>query len=208
MFSKLLSWFDYIKTEKANLRGKSEIFNYYEEDLQSNYLSAVSSSLSAHSDSEKLRGLERALSGFPDFVQSCFKTTGDLPPVVPCRDMLPELYMRYGRWSDAEKVIRLCISCGAYGHTEYSDNQDHEGCWIPESGDEELLSLNLRKEAASSALSYLAENPGTLQSKIYKVPVLSSVDHDALVWFCRSSHQIRKEKDGKTNRLYIAERSI
>lgn len=208
MFSKLLSCLGLIKTEKAHSHRESDTFNYYEEDLQYNYLSVVSSSLSAHGDSEKLCGLERALSGFPAFVRSCFKTTGDLPPVVPCRDMLPELYMRYGRWSDAEKVIRLCISCGAYGHTEYRDSQDHEGRWIPESGNEELVSLKLRKQAAFAALAYLAENPGTQQSKIYKAPVLSSVDHDALVWFCRSSHQLRKEKDGKTNRLYIAEKSI
>ena len=178
--------------------------DYYEELPMYDYVSKSAHAMEAHGDLEKMHQLEAQLKGFPSFVRASFANDGDLPPVVPCRDMLPELYMRFGRWGDAENVIMLCISCGAYGHTEDKGSRDHNGKWVSESGDEQLALLNQRREAASAALSYLADNPGSLQSKIYKVPALSGVDHDALVWFCRSSHQIRKEKDGKTNRLYIA----
>jgi len=150
-------------------------------------------------DAEKLRRLEPLLPDFPSFIRFYFIENRNLPDTIYCRDALPELYMRYGMWEKAEKVIRLCISCKAYGHTEYTENHKQ---WIAASGAEELEQLQQRHEAADALLAYLAKNPGQLQNKVYKLPALAAIDHEALVWFCRNSHQIRKEKDGKTNRLY------
>lgn len=172
------------------------------------YLVAAASAhaLEAHSDMEKLNLLEQQLPAFHSFVSSCMERDGELPPFVPVRDTLPELYMRYGMWKKAEDAIRLCIMHNAYGYTEYRDKHDHTGHWVstPEQGTAALESMHLRRTAAKSTLIYLSNNPGTLQNKIYKVPTLSSVDHDSLVWFCKNSHQICKEKDGKSNRLFIA----
>lgn len=154
-------------------------------------------------DAEKLRLLERLLPDFPLFIRLSFEQDSSLPPLVPCRDTLPELYMRFGKWDEAESVIRLCIAQKAYGYTEYDHlNNAH---WFPESAEIELINLKLRRAASDVALAYLSENPGILQNKIYKVPELADVDHESLIWFCRNSHQIHKEKEGKTNRLFVAE---
>lgn len=172
-------------------------------DALSPYMSLSSQIMEARGDEEKLRLCRLALAEFPNFVSRSFALDGDLPPVVLVRDLMPELLMRYGLWEEAEDVIRLCISCGSYGHTEYQ-GQGQKGVWIQENGDPALYSLSCRHSAADALLSYLRSNPGTLQRTVYKIPELSSCDHDALVWFCRLSHQIRKEKAGKTNRLYVA----
>ena len=172
------------------------------------YLVAAASAhaLEARGDMEKLNLLEQQLPAFRSFVSSCMERDGELPPFVPVRDTLPELYMRYGMWEKAEGVIHLCTMNSDYGYNEYRNEHDHTGHWVskPEQGEEALKSMHLRRTAAESTLTYLSNNPGTLQSKIYRVPILASVDHDSLVWFCKNSHQIRKEKDGKSNRLFIA----
>ena len=169
------------------------------------FVSRSAHALEVKGDAEKLRGLLDVYPGFRSFVKDAFRADGELPPLVPCRDVLPELLMRFGRWAEAEGVIRECISLRAYGHTEYRDSRDHNGFWVEESGDAEIKTLRLRRAVADGALAFLTENPGVLQSKIYKQPSLSGLDHDALVWFCRSSHQIRKVKAEKTNKLYPAE---
>lgn len=170
------------------------------------FTSSSSKALNVKGDLETLHQLEQLLPNFASFVKASFNSDGELPPYVPCRDTLPELYMRYGLWEKAENVICLCISVGAYGHTEYRNSHDNKGHWVadPQTGENALEFLRQRHDASDAALAYLDKNPGTLQSKIYKIPALSGVNHDALVWFCRNSHQIRKEKDGKTNRLYAA----
>lgn len=192
---------------KEQSQGPDFSADFYEESPLYGFTSASVHALDAHGDAEKLRQLERLLPEFASFVESSFKADGDLPPVVPVRDSLPWLYARFGEWKKAENVIRLCISCGAYGSTEYRNSRDHKGHWVaaPEVGEGNLIFLQQCQKAAEAAIAYLAENPGTLQSKIYKIPALSEVDHDALVWFCRNSHQLRKEKDGKSNRLYVSE---
>lgn len=184
--------------KQTQTKGTSFPVNYPEGTSLYNFISASSDALNARGDSEKLRQLENLLPAFATFVKDSFNRDGNLPPYVPCRDILPELYMRYGEWEKAEHVIRLCMSCGAYGC------MNNTGRWMPETGDTELSTLYERYIAADAALSYLSENPGTIQSKMYKISSLSEVNHDALVWFCRYSHQIQKEKDGKSNRLYVA----
>lgn len=199
----LFDWLNRLAKPGKN-QGASFSADYHEESPLYGFASASAHALEATGDAEKMRQLERQLPGLASFVKSSFAADGELPPYVPCRDTLPELYMRFGEWEKAEGVVRLCISCGAYGHTEYRNSRDHNGHWVSESGDDVFSALRLRHAAADAALSYLSKNPGTVQSKIYKIPALSEVDHDALVWFCRYSHQVRKEKDGKSNRLYVA----
>lgn len=155
-------------------------------------------------DRMRIQELEQEFLSLKSFIQSYMEMDGGLPPCVPCRDSLPELYMRYGEWDKARQVICMCISYGAYGYTEYRNKNDHNGHWVAESGENELLNLRMCHEAADAVLAYLSKNPGTLQNKIYKIPDFATVNHDALVWFCRNSHQIRKEKDGKTNRLFVS----
>lgn len=151
------------------------------------FLSLSQQILEARGDDEKLRLCEQALPLLPAFVKSCMKQDGELPPLVACRDYAPELYMRSGEWEKARQSITLCTLCGAYSDGE---------------GGSMLALLTLRKSAAAATLAFLRVTPGALQSGIYKNPALAALDHDALVWFCRSSRQIRKEKEGKTNRLF------
>ncbi len=186
--------------DKVRSRIPSFSFDHYEISPSYSFVSASVRAMYAHGDTEKLRQLEEQLPGLVSFVRSSLACDGELPPYVPCRDSLPELYMRFGKWEKAEQVIRLCMSCGAYGYTD-----EKTGRWVSESGDAYLSTVRIRRLAADAALSFLSANPGTVQSKMYKIPALSQIDHDALVWFCRNSHQVRKEKDGKSNRLYVAE---
>ena len=202
---KSMGLFDWLKSLKK-LDGVGDFsVDYHEESPLYDFVSDSVRAVEASGDVEKLRQLEKLLPGLTSFVKSSFESDGELPPYVPCRDTLPELYMRFGEWEKAEGVVGLCVSCGAYGHIEYRNNRGHKGHWVPESGEDVLSAGRLCHAAADAALLYLSENPGTIQSKIYKIPALSGVDHDSLVWFCRYSHQVRKEKDGKSNRLYIAE---
>jgi hypothetical protein len=191
-------------SESATPQNHTNIFEFKEKPLQADYFNSIRSFANARGDEEKISELEKSLPSFKSFVSYSFKNGGELPPGVPYRDTLPELYMRRGDWAKAEQVIRLCISIGAYGYTDYSKNQ--EGIWVSDSenGEDQLSMLQERGDASVAALQYLSRNPGTLQKDIYKIPELSSCDRDALMWFCRSSHQIRKEKEGKTNRLYLS----
>ena len=159
--------------------------------------------LTIKGDENKLRLCRFLLPELPAFVSRCFKQDGELPPVVSVRDYMPELLMRFGEWSEAEATVQLCISCGAYGHMEYKNNSSD--CWVAETGETELTSITLRRSAAEAAIAYISKNPGTFQNKIYKVPALASVDHDALVWFCRFSHQIKREPEKNANRLYVVD---
>lgn len=151
------------------------------DEFISKFLSASSEAVAVKGDAEKLRRLERLLPDFPSFIRFYFICDGNLPDTIYCRDMLPELYMRYGLWEKAEKFMRLCISCKAYGHTEYTEYKENHRQWIAASGAEELEQLQRRHEAADALLAYLAENPGQLQNKVYKLPELAAIDHEALV---------------------------
>lgn len=142
----------------------------------------------AHGDEERLALCEEALPLLPGFVSDYLKTDNELPPVVPPRDMLPEMYMRFGEWGKARETVDFCLSVGAYQHGEHSEIKKD---------------IFNRQAATEGLLKFLRENPGFLQKDIYKTPVLAALDHDALVWACRSFHLIRKEKSGKTNKLYI-----
>lgn len=156
---------------------------------------------------EKLTLCGKSFPLLPDFIENC-KKENFLPPSILCRDLAPELCMRLGEWGKARKTIEFCVNCSAYGETitENSNGKEvtrlvfHEGTSV-------LELLAERKLAASVAYAYIQSNPGTLQSKIYKVPELAHVSSEALKWFCRNSNQIRKEKEGNTNKLYVNDSS-
>lgn len=137
----------------------------------------------------RLRFCEDSLVYLPHIVEWFREHGGELPPSILCRDVGPELYMRLGRWYDARRIIDTCIACHAY---------------YPENGTAAIEHLNTYKSTAETAVQFLIENPGYLQRKIYKA-LEGKVDLDCLKHFTRCSYQIRKEPDGKTNRLYVAD---
>lgn len=153
----------------------------------SSYFSLIERGNLAKSDNERISYLEQALDVLPEFISESIKMDGELPPSVPPRDSLPELYMRYGSWERARKTVDFCYSVGALDKESYAD----------------IINLiEIRKSAANGLLEFLTNNPGFLQKNVYKNPVLSFYDHNALVWVCRSFKLIRKEKCGNTNKLY------
>ena len=168
------------------------------------FMAQTHKAIETRGDYNKKVILENELPSLPSFVEYCMKTDGWLPPYVPCRDMLPELYMRNGEWGKAESVIRLCMRIGAYGEIKYRSEKDQNGHWVPATGEAELALLHSYRLAATAALKFIREEPGALQRNIYNVPTLSHCDRDALKWFCRNSQQIRKEKYKNTNKLYVA----
>lgn len=135
----------------------------------------------------KIKLCHEQLAILPGFVESWLSGDSELPPIIMCRDVGPELYMRLGMWEDASRFIHACIDANAY---------------YPNRGEEQLEHLALFKEAADTALNFIDENPGFLQKDIYKA--LPNLDKECLKHFLRCSLTIRKEPCGKTNRLYVA----
>ena len=189
-----------IDKTNISIQKLENIVELRKEPAQASYFYSIQNFSNAHGDEKKILELEKSLQTLESFVYYSFKNDKELPPYVPCRDVLPELYMRCGDWNKAEQVIRLCMSIRAYGYTDYSKSK--RGIWFSATGEDELSTLQKRSDVSVAVLQYLSENPGTLQRNVYKIPELSYCDHDALVWFCRYSHQIRKEKESNTNRLY------
>lgn len=142
----------------------------------------------AKSVDEKIRWCEEGLKLLPSFVSASIKEDGDLPPIIFCRDTAPWLYMKQGRWDDAERVIKYCISCRAY---------------FPENGKEELQFFEMFRDAACIASAYIENHQGTLQKDIYK-SLSKIVSSDEMKSVMRNYELIRKEKEGKSNRLYVA----
>lgn len=146
------------------------------------YFSLINRAEQAINDNERISYLEQALSALPGLV-----TDDELPPVVPPRDTLPELYMRCGAWENARETVDFCYSVGALKKDEYI---------------ERIKLIKEREAAANGLLEFLHNNPGFLQKNVYKTSELSALNHNALVWVCRSFKLIRKEKCGNTNKLY------
>lgn len=109
--------------------------------------------------------------------------------MIICRDVAPWLYMKQGKWDDAERVIQFCISCGAY---------------YPKSGKAVLNSFEAYRDAACVAMAFIKNHPGVLQKDVYK-KLTAVVSSDEMREVMRSFELIHKEKEGKTNRLQIIE---
>ena len=138
---------------------------------------------------DRLALCEQARPVMASFVSACLQEDRELPPCIVFRDYAPIWYMRTGQWEAAASYINFCISCNAY---------------FPENGQEELQFLNLYKRTAQIALAYISQNPGCLQSQIYKL-LSGSTDKECLKKFTRHSELIVKVPCGKTNRLYVAQ---
>ena len=99
--------------------------------------------------------------------------------------------MRLGKWNAARAAIQKCIEAKAY--QTKSDGEDA------------LKDLDDYRTSAEIACSFIFRNPGVLQSKIYKALANTEADSDCLKEFTRASMLIRKEQQGRTNKLFINE---
>lgn len=140
----------------------------------------------AQTSEEKGKLLERQLRLLPAFVSNSL-IEDELPPIIPCRDELPELYMRAGNWKEAERVIKFCMAENAY---------------YPDTGEDSLRYLLNYKTAAETTLKFLKDNPGYLQKNIYKALANAELDDYSLKHFIRCSEQIKKVPFQGTNKLY------
>lgn len=138
---------------------------------------------------ERIAACEQSFKFLPDFVKKCLELDGDLPPVIPCRDYAPDLYMKIGQWDKAEASIRYCISIGAYHPAS--------------EGEQALENFQNYKKIALKIIDFLKINPGFLQKNIYKAVEISDIEKSDAKHFCRYSLLLRKEPYGKTNKLYL-----
>lgn len=140
---------------------------------------------------KRLIACEESYKILPAFCRFCIENDGgELPPLINCRDYGPELYMRLGEWEKARRAIFLCMNANAY------ENKND--------GEEMLEYLHTYHAVADTTVSYIAKNPGCLQRNVYKALSFEGDRREALKHFLRHSLQIRKEKDGNTNKLYIS----
>lgn len=137
---------------------------------------------------KKLDYCEQSLPLLSDFVKFSLEEDEDLPPCINCRDTAPEMYMRLGRWDDAERYIKACIEANAY---------------YPQKGEEEYNEFLAYKKTAIAAVDFLSKNPGFLQKNLYKA--LADQDISQLKHFTRCSKQIQKVPVKNTNELYVNE---
>lgn len=136
----------------------------------------------------KIDACEASYEILPEVVR-LFKKDGGLPPAIMCRDSGPWLYMRLGKWNAARAAIQKCIDAKAY---EYKSD-----------GKDAILDLEDYRVAAEIACSFLSQNPGFLQSKLYKALADTKADSNYLKDFTRYSMLIRKEPQGKTYKLFL-----
>ena len=137
---------------------------------------------------KQIRLCERDIKKLPEFMAPYLSAGFPAPPELVCRDLLPILYMRLGKWQKAEKTIKSCIDAKAY---------------YPSDGSDELDYLAAYRKVATKALSYISSNPGCLQRNIYKQLAFEGKEKECLKDFLRYSTQITKEKSSNTNKLFI-----
>ena len=133
---------------------------------------------------------EEGLSMLAEFLKPYISAGWKIPEVLPCFHWAMHDYMATGHWDDAERVIHIAADAGIY--SSKSEEKDN------------LLYLQKVCEVSNDAIKYLTENPGTLQRNIYR-KLCPPCDRGALKWFLTESMQIRKEKDAKTNKLFVAD---
>lgn len=143
--------------------------------------------------SKKITYCNHQLLLLPFFIKSELEISDSLPPVIACRDWGPKLYMRLGRWDDAESFIRNCIQSNAY---------------FPKDGHEELLLLSRFRKVTDIVLNFLITNPGFLQKNMYKTLSLSEDDNEILKRILRHSLLIEKIPYKSTNKLYVKQLTI
>lgn len=168
---------------KRKIEFRVSVMNKNEE----RYFTGLKDAQSKRDINEKIIAYEKNLKSLAAFVNSCLSSDGELPPNIPCRDELPELYKRLGDWKNAERVIKHCIQCNAY---------------YPENGNGALLDLLQYQKAAEKALELIKATPGILQKDIYKALKSEKLDDYSLKHFIRCSLQIKKVPENGTNKLF------
>lgn len=179
----------HIKTTYENLPNNNFRMTVSSDDFIDDFYS-LSTKINEEKDIyKKLEACEKSYQLLPEFCRYCIEDDeGELPPIINCRDIGPELYMRLGKWNEAENAIRKCIEARAY---------------FPDDGSDVLDYLDSYKKVANKTLSYIEQNPGCLQRSIYNKLSLNEDERDILKHFLRCSLLITKEKSGNTNKLFI-----
>lgn len=131
---------------------------------------------------------EKILSILDKVVDRFIEEWGETPPTMYCRDELPDMYMRYGKWNEARRTIDRCYEVKILTPSE----RNSQYSWI-----------NNCEIAAKEVVNHLKEYPGTIQREIYSR--LHYVDKDALKWVIRNYKQIVKVKYKNTNKLFLQE---
>lgn len=135
---------------------------------------------------KQIQMCESSMEKLPEFMFPYISAKFEVQELA-CRDLLPELYMRIGKWDKAKSTIERCISANAY---------------YPKNGSVELADLESYRTVATTAIAYISENPGCLQRNIYKALAFKDNQKEQLKHFLRYSLQIEKEKFGNTNKLF------
>ena len=142
----------------------------------------------SHDIKIKLAACEASFKILPRFVEAQLAEFDELPKTILCRDEAPKLYLRTGQYDKARAAILKCISAGA--------TKEVDGCAA-------LEYVERYEHTSQVALDFIRANGGFPQRKIYDA--LREVDRSCLKDFIRSSHLIRKERDGSTNKIFVAE---
>ncbi len=135
----------------------------------------------------QIRLYESDLKKLPEFMEPYLIANFEAPAELACRDLLPQFYMRLGKWDKAEKAIKKCIASNAY---------------FPENGSQELAEFESYKKIATETLSYISQNPGCFQRNIYKKMGYEGEEKELLKNFLRYSSLIKKVKYNNTNQLF------
>ena len=144
--------------------------------------------LETKDDSKKMKLCEYDLGILSKLMTPYISAGFNSPEYIDCRDLYPELCLKYGLWDKAEKIVIKCIEAKAY---------------YPADGSKELKYVRKYKKIAIEVSNYINENPGVLQRNIYKKFPFQGVDRDVLKHFLRYNRNLKKEKFGSTNKLYI-----
>lgn len=130
---------------------------------------------------------EKSLKYLKEAMKEMIKwSNGEMPPSIPPRDDLPDMYMRFGYWDDAERVMEECYKNRVVNKKEFKEKIK----WIENC-----------ENATMKVIEHIEEFPGVLQRDMYKR--LYEIDKVALKWTLRVYTGIAKIKYKNTNKLYI-----
>ena len=140
-----------------------------------------------------IRLCENQLKKLHEFMAPYISAAFEAPVELACRDLLPDLYMRIGKWEKAEKTIKICIS---------------EKAFTAEEGSTALAYFESYRRVATETLNYISQNPGCLQRNIYKKMGYEGEEKETLKDFISHSKLIKKVKSNNTNQLFCNTKEI
>lgn len=130
--------------------------------------------------------LERCLSLLPKVIEEdrteceVLGLMFELPPVIRCRDYLPEMYMRWGYWEDAKRVFVRCHQIGALSKEECRDM---------------LLDVVEKETAVKRVVEILTSDPAPMKQTDLKKQLVS-LSAPAINWALRYYKGISRTKEG------------